>query len=165
MLAFVCIIRSFAGTYKQTAFICKETYSIKFIWVMLNLPKSCKLVHLWGFSKYIPTIFKKCHHYLPASTSQTFFVFSPCLQILWQKAFTIWNCKETWIFSLDGYNLKLQQIHTGEKPHAYKYFDKKRHEYVPMPPKFNYVLITIIIVTKFTVERLHEMYQCAYLYN
>ena len=29
----------------------------------------------------------------------------------------------------------------------------------------NYVLITIIIVTKFTVERLHEMYQCAYLYN
>ena len=46
MLAFVCIIRSFAETYKQTAFICKETNSIKFIWLMLNLPKSCKLVHL-----------------------------------------------------------------------------------------------------------------------
>ena len=44
MLAFVCIIRSFAGTYKQTAFICKETNSIKFIWLMLNLAKSCKLV-------------------------------------------------------------------------------------------------------------------------
>ena len=52
VLAFVCIIRSFAGTYKQTAFICKETNSIKFIWLMLNLPKSCKLVHLWGFSKF-----------------------------------------------------------------------------------------------------------------
>ena len=35
----------------------------------------------------------------------------------------------------------------------------------PKLKKFNYVLITIIIVTKFTVERLHEMYQCAYLYN
>ena len=46
MLAFVCIIRSFAGTYKQTAFICKETNSIKFIWLMLDLPKSDKLVHL-----------------------------------------------------------------------------------------------------------------------
>ena len=52
MLAFVYIIRSFAGTYKQTAFICKETNSIKFIWLMLSLPKSCKLVHLWGFSKF-----------------------------------------------------------------------------------------------------------------
>ena len=30
MLAFVCIIRLFAETYKQTAFICKETNSIKF---------------------------------------------------------------------------------------------------------------------------------------
>ena len=51
MLAFVCIIHSFAGTYKQTAFICKETNSIMFIWLMLNLSKSCKLVHLSGFSK------------------------------------------------------------------------------------------------------------------
>ena len=69
MLAFVCIIRSFAETFKQMAFTCKETNSIKFIWLMLNLPKSCKFVHLWGFNTW--TIFKKCHHYLPASTSQT----------------------------------------------------------------------------------------------
>ena len=81
--------------------------------------------------------------------------------------------------SIDSYNLKLQIIMSRfilEKNQMLTNIVTKSllNLYIfqfplvwvgPKLKKFNYVLITIIIVTKFTVERLHEMYQCAYLYN
>ena len=55
------------------------------------------------------------HHYLPASTSQTSFVVNPLIV----------KRHEYFARKLLFHSEHNEQIHTREKPHAYRYCDKK----------------------------------------